>query len=140
MTFLALSRMARAFRAANAPIDTWSSWFAEVGMESTDDGWARTLFSDTRAAEVYCAIMKPLFSPLSSTRKGGSPEREASTSLACLLSDMFASSATAMPKKSIARASGCPWKLPPLMATSASANIRGLSVTEFISTSRVLRT
>ena len=43
----------RAWRAAIEPIETWSSWLALVGIESTDAGWARTLFSETRAAAVY---------------------------------------------------------------------------------------
>ena len=41
-----------AFRAAWAPMGTWSSLAAEVGMLSTLAGWARTLFSDTRAEAV----------------------------------------------------------------------------------------
>ena len=47
------SRTVRACRAEIEPIETWSSWFALVGIESTEAGWARTLFSDTRAAAVY---------------------------------------------------------------------------------------
>ena len=47
------SRTIRAWRAAIEPIDTWSSWLALVGIESTDAGWARTLFSEARAAAVY---------------------------------------------------------------------------------------
>ena len=43
----------RAWRAAMEPIETWSSWFADVGMLSTDAGWASTLFSEARAAAVY---------------------------------------------------------------------------------------
>ncbi len=35
------------------PIETWSSWLADVGMESADAGWASTLCSLTRAAAVY---------------------------------------------------------------------------------------
>src|SRR3989454_6825939 len=44
-TRAAFSRDCRAFRAAAIPIGTKSSWFAEVGIESADAGWARTLFS-----------------------------------------------------------------------------------------------
>lgn len=37
----------RALRAAQPPIDTWSSVAALVDRESTEDGWHRALFSDT---------------------------------------------------------------------------------------------
>ncbi len=37
-------------RAPCAAIETWSSWLAEVGMESTLAGKAFCLFSDTSAA------------------------------------------------------------------------------------------
>ena len=47
------SSTARAWRAAIEPIETWSSWLALVGIESTDAGWARTLCSEARAAAVY---------------------------------------------------------------------------------------
>lgn len=42
-----------AFLAAMVPIETRSSMFAEVGIESTEAGWARILFSETRDAVVY---------------------------------------------------------------------------------------
>jgi hypothetical protein len=54
---LATARAALA--AAVTPIETWSSLFAEVGIESTLAGWARVLFSEARAAAVTCAIMSP---------------------------------------------------------------------------------
>lgn len=38
----------RAFLAAQPPMDTWSSVAALVDKESTDDGWHKTLFSETR--------------------------------------------------------------------------------------------
>lgn len=38
----------RAFLAAQPPIDTWSSVAALVDKESTEDGWHKTLFSETR--------------------------------------------------------------------------------------------
>ena len=47
------SRPVRAWRAEMEPFETWSSWFALVGIESTDAGCASTLFSETRAAAVY---------------------------------------------------------------------------------------
>lgn len=37
----------RALRAAQPPIDTWSSVAPLVDRESTEDGWHRALFSDT---------------------------------------------------------------------------------------------
>ena len=64
---------ARVPRRASAPIETWSSWFADVGMESADDGWASTLFSDARAAAVYWTIISPLFRPGSGVRNAGRP-------------------------------------------------------------------
>ena len=63
----------RAWRAAVAPIETWSSWFALVGIESADDGCASTLFSDARAAAVYWTIIRPLFRPGSGVRNAGRP-------------------------------------------------------------------
>ena len=60
-------------RAEMVPMLTWSSLLAEVGMESTQAGWERTLFSETSAAAVYCAIMKPEFRPESLTRNAGRP-------------------------------------------------------------------
>ena len=38
-------------------METWSSWLALDGMESTLAGCASTLFSETSAAAVYCTIM-----------------------------------------------------------------------------------
>lgn len=38
----------RAFLAAQPPMDTWSSVAALVDKESTEDGWHKTLFSETR--------------------------------------------------------------------------------------------
>src|SRR3989442_11092282 len=59
----AFSRIWRAFSAAPCPIELWSSWFAEAGIESADAGWAYTLFSDARAAAVYWRIIIPDWSP-----------------------------------------------------------------------------
>jgi len=42
-----------------------------VVIESTDAGWARTLFSLTRAAAVTCGIMNPEFSPAPGAREWG---------------------------------------------------------------------
>ena len=40
------------FLAANPPIETWSSWPAEVTIESTEAGLTKTLLSESRAALV----------------------------------------------------------------------------------------
>jgi len=77
-------------------------------MESTEEGCARTLFSETTDAAAYWGIIKPLLRPLSLIRKGGSPERDPSTRRATRRSEILANSAMAMPKKSIANAIGCP--------------------------------
>ena len=60
-----------ALRAAVAPMDTWSSLLADVGMESTLAGWARTLFSEARAAAVTCASMSPDSTPPFAGEEGG---------------------------------------------------------------------
>ncbi len=44
---------------AVAAMETWSSWLAEVGMESTLAGRPSACFSETSAAAVTCGIMKP---------------------------------------------------------------------------------
>jgi hypothetical protein len=48
-------------------------------------------------------------------------------------SEMFPSSAIAIPRKSIANAMGCPWKFPPEITFPLSAKMSGLSVAELIS-------
>ena len=53
----------RSLRAADQPIDTWSSCIALDGIESTEAGTASRLSSETIAACVYCAIMWPLSTP-----------------------------------------------------------------------------
>ena len=63
----------RSLRAADHPIETWSSCIALDGMESTEAGTARRLSSETIAAWVYWAIMCPLSTPGSSARNGGRP-------------------------------------------------------------------
>ena len=51
-----LSRIGHPFPfVAVVAIATWSSTLADVGMESTDDGWQWILFSETRLAAVYWA-------------------------------------------------------------------------------------
>src|ERR1700682_1998631 len=66
-----LSAMSERRRAAKADIDTWSSWLAEVGSESTLAGWASDLFSEASAAAVAWAVMNPELTPLGGGRDGG---------------------------------------------------------------------
>ena len=54
-------------------MDTWSSWLAEVGVESTEAGCDICLFSDINAADVTSAIIRPEFRPGLRVRKGGKP-------------------------------------------------------------------
>jgi hypothetical protein len=53
---------------------TWSSLPAEVGMESTEAGWASPFSSETRAALVTWAIMNPDSRPPRVVRKAGRSE------------------------------------------------------------------
>jgi hypothetical protein len=39
-------------RAANPPIETWSSWLAEVEIESTEAGFTKHFDYESKAAEV----------------------------------------------------------------------------------------
>ena len=77
-------------------------------MESTLQGAAMVLFSDTSAAAVTWAIMKPEFRPLWSTRKGGRPLIFGSTSTATRRSDRLPISAMASASTSAAKATGSP--------------------------------
>ena len=80
--------------------------------------------------------MNPEFNPPCSTKKAGNPWLIAGfTIFSILLSDTFAISARAIPKKSNGRAIGCPWKFPPDITSSVSTNINGLSVAAFNSIS-----
>ena len=120
----------RSLRAADQPIDTWSSCMAEVGMLSTLAGTARRRHSATRAAAVYWAIIRPLSTPGSSARNGGSPWlRAASRKRSVRRSLMAATSATTMASRSQAWASGAPWKLP-TDSTRPSASTTGLSMAD----------
>ena len=86
-----------AFNAAAMLMLTWSSRFADVGIESTDAGCARTLCSDARAAAVYWWIIMPDSIPDAGARNGGSPPlRRGSTSRAVRRSLIEPSSATAI--------------------------------------------
>ncbi|CAM5716769.1 hypothetical protein SALBM217S_01462 [Streptomyces griseoloalbus] len=95
------STAVRSLRAADQPMDTWSSCIAEDGMESADAGTASRFSSLTRAACVYWAIIRPESTPASSARNGGSPWlRFLSSSRSVRRSAMEARSATAMARKS----------------------------------------
>jgi hypothetical protein len=58
-------------RAPWAAMETWSSWLAEVGVESVEQGLARCLFSLISAAVVTSAIIRPELRPGAGVRKGG---------------------------------------------------------------------
>ncbi len=91
----------RSLRAADQPIETWSSCIAEDGMESTLAGLASRLSSETIAAWVYWAIMWPLSTPGSSARNGLRPRlRATSRNRSVRRSLMLATSATAIARKS----------------------------------------
>ena len=91
----------RSLRAADHPIDTWSSCIALDGIESTDAGTASRFSSETIAACVYCAIMWPLSTPGSWARNGGSPWlRALSRNRSVRRSLIEATSAATMARKS----------------------------------------
>lgn len=52
--------MSTTLRAETELIATKSSVLADVGTESTDAGWANTLFSETSEAVVCCRIISPV--------------------------------------------------------------------------------
>jgi len=100
-TLVSPSVARRSLRAADQPIDTWSSCMAEEGMESTLAGTASRLSSDTMAAWVYWAIMCPESTPGSAARNGGSPcERALSSIRSVRRSAIEATSAAAIARKS----------------------------------------
>ncbi len=82
-------------------------------MESTLAGWARCLFSATRAAAVTCGIMKPEFKPGLGVRNAGSRDSDGSTSMAMRRSASEPISQIARAIMSAAKATGSAWKLPP---------------------------
>ena len=91
----------RSLRAADQPIDTWSSCIAELGIESTLAGTASRLSSETIAAWVYWAIMWPESTPGSSARNAFSPWlRATSRNRSVRRSDMLATSAVTIARKS----------------------------------------
>ena len=102
-----LASTCQAFTPAALPIETWSSWPALVGIESTLAGCESTLFSLTSEAATYWGIMNPEFNPPSSVKNAGRPpERLGLTSRSIRRSEMSASSATAIASASRANASG----------------------------------
>src|SRR3546814_6428486 len=100
--------MAGTWRDSLAPIETWSSALALVGIEYTDAGIARLVRSLTIAAAVYCTIMKPDSVPSSlPIRNAGRPSLVAgSTSLLTRRSAIDASTGIAALTQLIASASG----------------------------------
>lgn len=130
----------RSLRAACQPMETWSSCIAEDGIESTDAGTARRFMSETSPACVYWAIIMPESTPGSSTRNAGSPcERAGSSMRSVRRSDMLATSATGMARKSSTYATGAPWKLP-FELTRPSSSTTGLSTVAASSRSATVRT
>ena len=85
-------------RAANPPIDTWSSFAPLVDNESVDDGCTSTLFSDTSAAAVQCAIMNPEWKPPFLTKNAGKPLKSGLHKRSILRSEMDANSDIPMAK------------------------------------------
>src|ERR1035441_9400402 len=67
--------------AAVMPMETKSSLFPDVVIESTDAGCASTLFSLTSAAAVTCGTMKPEFIPAPGARNGGKPSLSAGVTM-----------------------------------------------------------
>ena len=104
-------------------------------MLSTLAGWARTLFSETRAAAEYWTIIKPEFTPPLGVRNAGRPLYAGFTRRSIRRSETSASSDSAIFKKSKLKAMGCPWKFPPEIPLLSSLKISGLSVTALISMS-----
>jgi hypothetical protein len=100
-------------------------------MESTLAGWHSTLFSLTRAAAVYCGIMKPELMPVSFISSLGSRHGPPATGR-CGARKCCRSRPGQWRRSPALKASGWPWKLPPEMM-SPSSKTSGLSVTEFSS-------
>ena len=129
----------RSLRAAAHPIDTWSSCIADDGIESTDAGTASLFSSETIPAAAYCAIMRPESTPTSCARNGGRPWlRVWSSARSVRRSEIDATSATAIARKSSTYATGAPWKLP-LDSTRPSSVRTGLSTAEDSSRKAIVR-
>ena len=96
------------FSAAPIPMLTKSSLLPDVGIESTEAGCARILFSDASAAAVTCASMNPDSSPGEYARNGVRSEVRGFTMRSIRLSEMPPSCASAMAIRSSTVATGCP--------------------------------
>ena len=97
------------------------------------------MFSLTRDAAVYCAIIRPELVPGSLARNAGRSRLNAGSSIRSVRrSEMLASSEIAIASMSPAKASGSPWKLP-VDITSPSGTMTGLSTIEPSSMSRTRR-
>ena len=121
------STLRRSFRPADQPMDTWSSCIADDGIESALAGAALRFNSDTIAACVYCAIMWPESTPGSSAKNAFNPRFLATSKKRSVRrSDMLATSAATIAKKSRTYATGAPWKFP-FDATRPSNATTGLS-------------
>ena len=90
------STIAASLRAAIGDIETWSSLAADVGIESTEAGCASALHSETSAAAVTWAIMRPEWRPPSFTRKAGRSESAGLTSFSIRRSEIDARSVAAI--------------------------------------------
>ena len=75
-TVRALPSISRALRAAIVPMETWSSWLALDGMESTLAGWASTLFSETREAAAVLHDHEAGIEAAVLHEEGGQPVRQ----------------------------------------------------------------
>ena len=102
-------------------------------------GCAMVFSSDATAAAVTCASMSPDCSPPLVVRNAGSPLSDGSTRRAVRRSLIVASGTSAAARKSAARASGWPWKLPPDTISPDSAKTIGLSVAALASISTTPR-
>ena len=116
---------------------------AEVGIESTLAGWASVLFSETSAAAVTWAIMKPELRPAFSTRNGGSPEKASLVSFSMRRSEIDAQ----LGERDGQEVGGERHRLAvevaareQLVRPAPPAKTSGLSVAEFISTTSLRST
>ena len=129
----------RSLRAADHPIETWSSCMALVGSVSVLAGTASRRFSATIAAWEYWAIISPELTPASGARNGGSPcDRVGSSSRSVRRSLIAPTSAIEIARKSATAAMGAPWKLPH-DSTRPSGSTTGLSMNETSSRSATAR-
>ena len=121
-------------RAACVAMLTWSSWLAEVGMESTLQGAAMVLFSDDQRggghlgdheAGIEAAVLDQERAAARSS--SDRPARR------CGARTRLPISAIASASVSAANATGSAWKFPPENTSPCSTNSSGLSVTALAS-------